>query len=190
MDKRNIYVLGINEESANTLSKLKEKYNFITTILIDDIMYHKTFNNIDICIYYDFGYNDFKGKGYEGISEDLCDSIKEEIDIISKKINKDDVVFLFNNFVFTGSNDMFYYTCKTLSAKTDNCYILFCNGYSFQGVHRRKFAKETIDKIYKLNYKIIEFNGDEISKTKGAKDITEKINAPFEEFYNYIDNLI
>lgn len=185
------YIIGIGDDANNLLNKIKENYNDITTILFYDGYYHeKLSKNIDIGIKYDYLYNNSTTLNYKTISSNLLDSVKEEIDNLSNKINKNDKVILFNNFIFTGSLEIFYYLCKMLGSKCNNCYILFCNGYSFLGQARKDYNEEIIDKIYELNYKIYELDGTEVVKIKQAKNVSDKIKVVYDEFYNYIEKFI
>lgn len=181
-----IYVIGIGSEAISVLDRVKEYNRDVITVLLDDIENNKP----DIFIKYDFGFNDFKGNGYKGIATDLLDSIKDKVSSLSSKINSSDKVIIFNNLYKTGSLEMFYYLCSELGCKTDNCYILVCNGYKFLGQVRNNYNNEILDKIYKLNYKIYELDGDEVSKIKEAKDITHKIDYVYDEFYNYIKSIL
>lgn len=184
------YVIGISEDALNTINKVKKKYKDVITILLTDNFNLSNNKNVDVNIRYDYSYNDFKGTGYKGIAEDLKDSIKEEIENLKNKINENDRVIIFNDFIRTGSLEIFYYLCKSLGEIVNNCYIIFNEGYKFQGIKRREYNKEIADKIYKLNYKIYEIDGNEVAKIRKSKNIVSEVEATYDEFYNYIENIL
>lgn len=184
------YVIGISENARNTINKVKSNFNDAITVLFTDIYESNNSKNIDINIRYDYFYNDFKYKSYDKMNEDLLDSIKDEFSELLNKIKREDRVIIFNNQVFTGYLEIFYYICESLGKIVDNCYILMNEGYSFQGKYRKRYSHEIANKIYDLNYKIYELDGDEIAKIRNAKDVTEKIEATYNEFYNYIASII
>lgn len=185
------YIIGIGDDAKNVLNKVKIKFNDIITILFYDSYYNeREGKNIDICIKYNYLYDTSLPTNYEKISNNLLESVKKEIDDLSNKINKNDKVIIFNNFVFTGSLEIFYYLCKTLGNKINNCYILFCGGYNFLGKARKEYNNKIIDKIYELNYKIYELDGNEIARIRMINNVTEKIKAVYDEFYNYIEKMI
>lgn len=181
-----IYVIGIHNEAVPVLKKVKELNDKIVTVLVDE--YND--NNVDIFIKYDFGFNDFKGRGYKGIATDLLDSIKDDVEELYNRIDENDELIIFNNLFNTGSLEMFYYLCDKIGHKVNNCYVLVCNGYNFLGRARKEYNNEILKKIYNLNYQIYELDGDEVSKIKNAKDITQKIDCVYDEFYNYIKSIL
>ncbi len=181
-----IYVIGINSEAISVLKKAKALNSEIITVLVDE----NSNTDVDIFIKYDFGFNDFKGKGYKGIAIDLLDSIRGTVEELYDKIDENDKIIIFNNLFNTGSLEMFYYLCDKIGHKVSNCYILVCNGYNFLGKARKEYNNEILEKIYDLNYKIYEIDGDEISKFKNATDVIQKIECVYDEFYNYIKNIL
>lgn len=181
-----IYVIGIRNDAVPVLKKVKELNDKIVTVLVDEY----SNNDVDIFIKYDFGFNDFKGRGYKEIATDLLDSIKDDVEELYNRIDKNDEVIIFNNLFNTGSLEMFYHLCDKLGHKVNNCYILVCNGYNFLGIARKGYNNEILEKIYNLNYRIYELDGDEISKIKNAKYITQKIDCVYSEFYNYIRTIL
>lgn len=184
--KEKVYVIGIRDIGKKVLEQVKAKHSSIITVLLDDNKYNKS----DIFIKYYYGYNDYKGKGYKGIALDLLDSVKEQVEDLFEKVNKNDKVIIFNNLINTGSLEMFYYLCEKFSNKCDNCYVIVCNGYSFLGKYRLAYNNDILDKLYKLNCHIYELDGDEVSKIKNATNVTTKAECVSEEFINYINNII
>ncbi len=184
------YVIGISEDALNTIDKVKGKNNDVITILFSDNYSLTNNKNVDINVRYNYSYNDFKGTGYKGIAEDLKDSIKEEVENLKNKLDKNDRIILFNDFIRTGSLEIFYYLCESLGDIVDNCYVIFNEGYRFQGIKRREYNKEIADKIYKLNYRIYEIDGNEVAKIRESKNITSEVEATYNEFYNYIESIL